>query len=258
MTFRVITSEMKRYNYFLGDPKLMDFAKKNLDNFGSGLDLKSQSRKERETKDDEERGVATYPKVFSERVAIDKSTATHPDLPPIFSRCVYLSTPNPIQFNVEIQTDPLEEEEEEEEEEDEKRVEKGEHMHDKATMAHALGHNSPKIAQGPVPVPAPDKRDDDQSSTNTYDSVWDIPAEATGSPWRPAMNSTELLATTSETATKGERKESSTPSELNLSPENAAIMRKLELSIEEMFWEREESSNAGTHRGSDDGLQDDL
>ena len=220
-------------NCLSGDPKLIAFAKKNLDNFGSGLDLKNQHREERETKDDAERSVAPYPKVFSDRVGSDKSTAT----------------PKPSRFDVEIQTDPLEEEEEEEEEE-------VEHMHSKATMARALDPNSPKITQGPAPVP--DKRDDDQSSTNTYDSVWDIPSVAQGSPWRPAMNSTELLPATSETPTKAERKESSTSSELKLSPEKAVITRTLELTIEEIFWEREASSNAGTHRGSDDGLQDDL
>ena len=211
--------------------------RKNLDNFGFGLDLKNQYQEEKETKYGEERSVAPYPKVFPDRVGSDKSTAT----------------PKPVCFNVEIQTDTLKEEEEKEDEE--KSVENGEDMHSKATMAHALDHNSPKVPLSRVP--APDKKDDEQSSTISYDSVWDIPVEAPGSPWRPAMNSTELLPTTSATPTNGERKESSKSSELKLSPVNAAIMRKLELSIEEIFWEREESSNADTHRGSDDGLQDD-
>ena len=129
-------------------------------------------------------------------------------------------------------------------------------MHSKSTMARALDPNSPNITQGPAPVP--EKRNDDQSSTNTYDSGWDIPSEAQGSPWRPAMNSTELLPTTSETSTKEERKESSTSSEVKLSPEKAVITKTLELSIEEIFWEREGENNAATHRRSDDGLQDDL
>ena len=83
---------------------------------------------------------------------------------------------------------------------------------------------------------------EDQSSTDTYDSVWDMPALAPGASWRPAMSSTKLSSPDSK-------------------EEGVVVVRRLEveLSIEELTWERRKmTENANTHRGSDDGLEDDL
>ena len=233
---------------FSGDPKLMSFAKKISDNFGSGLDLKNHYPEVRETEDDAERSVTEtvtlpgvpglpYPGVFPKRVGSDKSTGTP-------------KPPKPLRFNVDTQTDS-----EKGDEQEEKGVEKQEQMSSKTALVHSSDRHSPKITQGPLPVA--DNKDDDQCSTDTYDSVWDIPHTAQSSPWRPAMNSTELLPIASETPTKGE---STSDLRLALKKGSAPMTRRVELSIEEIFWEREveESSNADTHRGSNDGLQDDL
>ena len=80
---------------------------------------------------------------------------------------------------------------------------------------------------------------EDQSSTDTYDSVWDMPALAPGASWRPAMSSTKLSSPASK-------------------EEGEVVMLEVKLSIEELTWEWEMSENASTHRGSDDGLEDDL
>ena len=110
----------------------------------------------------------------------------------------------------------------------------------KETFASARDQSSPIISRGPTN----DKRDGDQSSsTNSYDSVWDIPAGAEAA-WKPALNSTELVRTTSHT-----------PASEDISEEEEAVMRRLELTIEEIWWMMEDSGN--THRGSDDGPQND-
>ena len=146
------------------------------------------------------------------------------------------ATPKPLRFNVEIQTDPVEEEEE-------KGVEKRETTDSRETFASARDQSSPVISRGPTTTN--DKRDGDQSSsTNSNDSVGDIPAGAEAA-WKPAMNSTELVRATSQTPALGETFEEI----------EEAVMRRLELTIEEIWWEMEDSDN--THRRSDDGPQND-